>query len=50
MTGPQEAHDGSLRLTASFQPECSPPMTIRYTNITVTDQTSGASKTLSGTD
>src|SRR3954453_2967550 len=28
----------SLPLTATFQPECSPPMTVRFTNVTVTDE------------
>ena len=40
--------DGSLTLTASFTPQCSPPMTIRFSSITVTDTTSGISTTLSG--
>jgi hypothetical protein len=36
----------SLTLTATFQPECSPPMTVRFTNVTVTDETNGISKNL----
>ena len=40
--------EGSLTLTASFTPQCSPPMTIRFSNITVTDTTSGVSTKLSG--
>jgi hypothetical protein len=36
----------SLTLTASFQPECSPPMTVRFVNVTVTDTTNGISKNL----
>jgi hypothetical protein len=36
----------SLTLTASFQPSCSPPMTVRFTNVTVTDTTNGISKNL----
>ena len=36
----------SLTLTASFQPDCSPPMTVRFTNVTVTDTTNGISKNL----
>ena len=34
----------SLTLTATFQPDCSPPMTVRFTNVTVTDTTNGISK------
>jgi hypothetical protein len=33
----------SLTLTATFQPECSPPMTVQFTDVTVTDTTSGIS-------
>ena len=33
----------SLTLTATFQPPCSPPMTVQWTNITVTDTTNGIS-------
>ena len=36
----------SLTLTATFQPPCSPPMTVQWTNITVTDTTNGISRTL----
>jgi len=36
----------SLTLTAVFQPSCSPPMTVRFTNVTVTDTTNGISKSL----
>ena len=36
----------SLTLTATFQPECSPPMTVEFTDITVTDTTNGISTTL----
>jgi hypothetical protein len=39
----------SLTLTATFQPECSPPMTVRFTNVTVTDTTNDISKSLPGT-
>jgi phage tail sheath gpL-like len=34
----------SLTLTASFKPECSPPMTVRFTDVTVTDTTHGISR------
>jgi hypothetical protein len=36
----------SLTLTATFQPDCSPPMTVRFTNVTVTDTTNNLSKNL----
>lgn len=36
----------SISVTADFQPDCSPPMTVTYTNIVVTDTTNGISKTL----
>jgi hypothetical protein len=36
----------SLTLTATFQPSCSPPMSVRFTNVTVTDETNGISRNL----
>jgi hypothetical protein len=36
----------SITVTADFQPDCSPPMRVVYTDITVTDTTNGISKTL----
>jgi hypothetical protein len=33
----------SLSVTATFQPDCSPPMTVSFTDITVTDTTNGIS-------
>jgi ketosteroid isomerase-like protein len=39
----------SLTLTATFQPECTPPMTLAFTNVTVTDVTNGISANLTGT-
>lgn len=36
----------SLTLTASFQPDCSPPMTVRFSNVVVTDTEHGISKSL----
>ena len=39
----------SLTLTATFQPDCTPPMTVVFTNVTVTDTTNGISQTFSGT-
>jgi hypothetical protein len=38
--------EGSLSVTASFQPSCAPPMTAVYTSIVLTDVTSGISVTL----
>jgi len=35
-----------LSLTASFQPECAPPMTVVFSNVTVADTTNGISKNL----
>jgi hypothetical protein len=39
----------SLTLTATFTPDCSPPMTVRFTDVTVTDTTNGISKSFPGT-
>jgi hypothetical protein len=39
----------SLSLTATFQPNCSPPMTVVFTDVTVADTTNGISRTFSGT-
>ncbi|MGH3935152.1 MAG: hypothetical protein ACRDS1_09285 [Pseudonocardiaceae bacterium] len=39
----------TLSVTATFQPECSPPMTVAFTDITVTDTTNGISRSLPGT-
>jgi hypothetical protein len=39
----------SLTLTATFQPKCSPPMTVVFGDVTVTDLTNGISVTLPGT-
>jgi hypothetical protein len=33
----------SLSVTASFQPDCSPPMTVSFTNVVVSDTTNGIS-------
>jgi hypothetical protein len=38
--------EGSLSVTATFQPSCSPPMTVVFSNIVLTDTTSGISTTL----
>jgi hypothetical protein len=39
----------TLTATATFQPECSPPMTVRFTDVTVTDTTNGLTHTFPGT-
>ena len=31
----------SLSATATFKPDCSPPMTVQFSNVTVTDTTNG---------
>jgi hypothetical protein len=41
--------EGTLVLTATFQPECSPPMTVLFTDVTLTDTTSGISRSFPGT-
>jgi len=38
--------DFSLNLTAVFQPSCSPPMTVQWTNIVVTDTTNNVTTRL----
>jgi hypothetical protein len=38
--------DFILTGTATFQPSCSPPMTVQYSNVVVTDTTNGISVTL----
>jgi hypothetical protein len=39
----------SLTVTATFKPSCSPPMTLAFTDVTVTDTTNGISASLTGT-
>jgi len=41
--------DFSLTLTATFQPSCSPPMTVEFTDVTITDTTNNISTSLPGT-
>ena len=41
--------DFSLTVTATFQPPCSPPMTVEFTDVTVTDTTNGLSHSFPGT-
>ena len=38
----------SLTVTATFKPECAPPMTVQFTNVTVSDTTNNLSKSLPG--
>ena len=39
----------SLTLTATFQPECAPPMTVVFTDVRVSDTTNGISQNFPGT-
>src|SRR6266511_2135309 len=39
----------SFTLTATFQPSCSPPMTVEWTDVTITDTTNNISTSLPGT-
>lgn len=39
----------ALTVTAVFQPSCSPPMSVEFSDVVVTDQTSGISTILPGT-
>ena len=39
----------TLSATATFQPDCTPPMTVQFTDVTVTDTTNGLSRSFSGT-
>ena len=41
--------DFTLNVTAAFQPECSPPMTVEFTDVTVTDTTNGLTQSFPGT-
>ena len=41
--------DWTLSLTATFQPDCTPPMTVAFTDVTVTDTTNGLTKSFPGT-
>ena len=46
----QNGHaDATLTLTANFQPPCSPPMTVQFTNVSVTDTTNNISRSFPGT-
>jgi len=39
----------SLSVTATFQPSCSPPMTVRFTDVTVADTTNNVTASVPGT-
>jgi hypothetical protein len=41
--------DFELTATAAFQPSCSPPMSVAFTDVVVSDTTSGISLSLPGT-
>ena len=41
--------DFTLSATAVFQPQCSPPMTVQFTDVTVSDTTNGLSQSFPGT-
>jgi hypothetical protein len=41
--------EGTLTLSPVFQPSCSPPMTVEFSNVTITDLTSGVSRNIPGT-
>jgi hypothetical protein len=41
--------DFTLSVTATFQPSCSPPMTVSFTNVSVTDTTNGITLNIPGT-
>jgi hypothetical protein len=41
--------EGTLSVTATFQPECAPPMTVQFTNVRLVDETSGATANIPGT-
>ena len=41
--------EGTLSVTAVFQPDCVPPMTVQFTDVTLVDETSGARANIPGT-
>jgi hypothetical protein len=41
--------EGTLSVTAVFQPDCSPPMTVQFTDVRLVDETSGARANIPGT-
>jgi hypothetical protein len=40
--------DYELTVTANFQPDCSPPMTVNFANLVITDLTHGISQSFPG--
>jgi hypothetical protein len=40
--------NGTLVVTATFQPDCTPPMTVEFSNVKITDTTSGISQNIPG--
>jgi hypothetical protein len=40
--------EGTLTLSPVFQPSCSPPMTVEFSNVTISDLTSGISRSIPG--
>jgi hypothetical protein len=43
-----KAEFGPVDLTATFSPECSPPMTVQFTNISIVDTTNGITLVFTG--
>jgi hypothetical protein len=41
--------EGTLTVEATFQPDCVPPMTVAFTDVTLVDETSGATANIPGT-
>ena len=41
--------DFTLSVTATFQPDCSPPMTVAFTDLVVRDETNGLTQSIPGT-
>ena len=41
--------EGTLSVEAVFQPDCAPPMTVQFTDVSLVDQTSGATANIPGT-
>ena len=41
--------DYTITLTATFQPDCTPPMTVVFSNVVLTDETNSLTKTFPGT-
>jgi hypothetical protein len=41
--------DYTISVTATFQPSCSPPMTVSFTDIVLTDETNGLTANIPGT-